>query len=171
MEQTKLRDELGALLGERCDETSFRDGRHGLFTAWFLLHDKDELLPVCKRFHELGARLSMVTAMLGAGEKSDIIAYHFDFAGSTATVKVGVSHGEEIDSIAGLFRNADWHEREFMELYDIKVRGRQDARRLFLDESVEGQVMERLIPLSVLTNAASTNMLFEQLLRDRSEDL
>ena len=166
-EPAKIRDALFGVAQRVCGEFSLTEGKHGRITAWMTLRDKASLVPCCRSLKDAGARLSMITAMAGAGEGVDMIAYHFDLDGSTATVKVSVASGDSVETIVPIFRNADWHEREFIELYDIGVHGRADTRRLFLDESVDGQVMERLIPLSVLSNAASTNMLFERLLQDR----
>ena len=97
--------------------------------------------------------------------KSYEIAYHFDLDGNTLTlllflpVDAGV-----VDSLTPLFRTADWTEREMMEVYNIRVTGHPNPRRLFIDESVEPAVLERLIPFSTLVNAASTRELWEKIL-------
>lgn len=162
-----LRDALFSLARTVRGSFTLREGQGGL-SGWLTLAETDDLPAVAARLKAIEARLSMVTAMAaterGAGRE---IAYHFDIAGSAVTVKVLVPAGGAVATLVPFFRNADWHEREFMELYDIAVTGRTDNRRLFLDESVTGQVMDRLIPLSVLSNAASTNMLFEKLLTRR----
>lgn len=91
------------------------------------------------------------------------IDYHFDIAGDALTIIAYVPQGGSIASLTPLFRNADWHEREMMELYAVKVTDHPDPRRLFLDASVDGAVLERLIPFSTLVNAASTKGLWERL--------
>lgn len=91
------------------------------------------------------------------------IDYHFDIAGDALTIIAYVPQGGSIPSLTPLFRNADWHEREMMELYAVKVTDHPDPRRLFLDASVDGAVLERLIPFSTLVNAASTKGLWERL--------
>lgn len=132
-------------------------------SVWLTLAEAGDLLAAARSLKAIGARLSMITALADDGRGGNIVAYHFDIAGHTVTVKVWVVSGGSIDSIMTLFRNADWHEREFMEFYKIEVKDRADAKRLFLDESIEGGAMERLIPLSVLANATSTKMLWESL--------
>ncbi|WP_370676611.1 NADH-quinone oxidoreductase subunit C [Pleomorphomonas sp. PLEO] len=92
------------------------------------------------------------------------IDYHFDIAGDALTIIAYVPQGGSIPSLTPLFRNADWHEREMMELYAVSVTDHPDPRRLFLDASVDGAVLERLIPFSTLVNAASTKGLWERLL-------
>jgi NADH-quinone oxidoreductase subunit C len=92
------------------------------------------------------------------------IDYHFDLAGDTLTVVVYVPQSGAVASLTPLFRNADWHEREMMELYSVVVTGHPDPRRLFIDKSIDGAVLERLIPFSTLVNAASTKGLWERIL-------
>lgn len=91
------------------------------------------------------------------------IAYHFDVDGDTVTVIAYVPQGGSIASLTPLFRTADWHEREMMELYSVVVTGHPDPRRLFIDQSIDPAVFERLIPFSTLVNAASTKGLWERI--------
>lgn len=148
---------------------SFVDEKAGRVTAWIALAKSEDLVAAARSLKAIGARLSMITALANQPEGINIIAYHFDVEGSTVTLKVGVEPGGSVETIVPLFRNADWHEREFVELYDLRVNGRADSKRLFLDETVDRRVMQRLIPLSVLSNAASTTMLFEKLITDREK--
>lgn len=169
MSDRTTRNDVIALAGTIRGDFRLDEGTHGLVTAWFTLADKGDLAAACRSLKAMGARLSMITALRAESAGENAIAYHFDIDGSTVTLKVALASGDAVETIVPVFRNADWHEREFMELYDIKVTGRLDNRRLFLDESVDGRVMERLIPLSVLSNAASTTMLFEKLISSREE--
>jgi NADH-quinone oxidoreductase subunit C len=148
---------------------SISENTHGRVTAWIEMASKDDLVAATRSLKAIGARLSMITAFADKGTGLNTIAYHFDIEGSTVTLKVHLEVGGSVETIVPIFRNADWHEREFMEFYDIKVTGRTDNRRLFLDESVDGRVMQRLIPLSVLSNAASTTMLFEKLITGKEK--
>jgi len=61
-----------------------------------------------------------------------------------------------------VFRNADWAEREFRELYDIEVLGHPNPARLFVDRSLEPAVFERLIPYSTISNGASGQELWRR---------
>jgi NADH:ubiquinone oxidoreductase subunit C len=92
------------------------------------------------------------------------IDYHFDIDGDTLTLTVHVPPGGEVDSLTPLFRNADWPERELMEIYAVIVHNHPDPRRMFLDPGIDGAVLERLIPFSTLANAASTKGLWEKIL-------
>ena len=97
------------------------------------------------------------------------IDYHFDIGGDALTVIAYVPQGGSIASLTPLFRNADWHEREMMELYAVVVTEHPDPRRLFLDQSVDNAVLERLIPFSTLVNAASTKGLWERVLSNANK--
>jgi len=156
----------------------------GVTVAWCKLSDRADLLPLATLLKTLDARLSTVTAFQPKaievpppkeGEapppvsetpidgKTYEIAYHFDLDGDTLTLSVLVPVGGAVDSLTGLYRNADWNEREFMEFYNIGVNGHPDPRRLFLDPSIDGAVLERLIPFSTLINSATTKGLWEKL--------
>ncbi len=148
---------------------SFVEEKAGRVTGWITLAHGKDLAASARSLKAIGARLSMITALADQPGDINTIAYHFDIEGSTLTLKVEVERGGSVETIVPLFRNADWHEREFMELYDLHVSGRSNNQRLFLDETVDRRVMQRLIPLSVLSNAASTTMLFEKLIVDREK--
>ncbi|MGO9486087.1 MAG: NADH-quinone oxidoreductase subunit C [Rhodomicrobium sp.] len=92
------------------------------------------------------------------------IDYHFDLGGDTLTVIAYVPAGGSIASLTPYFRPADWPEREMMEMYSIAVPDHPDPRRLFVDPSIDKAVLERLIPYSVLVNAASTKALWDKVL-------
>jgi len=103
--------------------------------------------------------------------KSYEIAYHFDLDGDTLTLSLFLPvDGGTVDSLTTLFRSADWSERELMEIYNLRIVGHPDPRRLFLDESIEPAVLERLIPFSTLVNAASTKSLWEKILEQKGGD-
>lgn len=136
---------------------------NGRITAWVLLANKIDLVAASRSLKGIGARLSMITAMTNTRPDGHMIAYHFDIAGSTVTLKVMLEPGASVETIVPVFRNADWHEREIIEFFEIAVTGRADNRRLFLEEGADPRKMEKLIPLSMLANAASTKTLWERL--------
>lgn len=147
--------------------------RKGVTTAWCRLASSEDLLAVAKLLKHAHARLSTVTATLPERAREaecHDIAYHFDLDGDTLTVTVRIPLEGEVDSLSPLFRTAEWNEREFMELYNIKVRGCLSYKRLFVDESIDAGVLDRLIPFSALVNAASTKTLWERILGARGEE-
>lgn len=167
---------------------SCRTDAKGVCCAWGRLASKAELLPVATALKAAGARLSTITILqpkapatptpkegeeavlptffggVAQDGKTFEINYHFDLDGDTLTVVVYVPFGGEVDSLTPLFRCADWPERELMELYSVIVHAHPDPRRLFIDPSIDGAVLERLIPFSALVNSATTKGLWEQIL-------
>ncbi|EPR37393.1 NADH dehydrogenase (ubiquinone) 30 kDa subunit [Desulfovibrio sp. X2] len=138
---------------------------------WYRLEVSDDLTRAAELLAAHAARLCTVTAydpVREHGYTRHEIAYHFDCRGTMVTVTVPLSERtRSVPSITPLFRNADWNEREFMEMYGISVIGHPDPRRLFLDESLDRGIMNRIIPISVLMNGASSKDLWERILGDR----
>lgn len=161
----------------------------GVVTAWCTLASADDLLPVGRLLKRMSARLSTVTVFqpkaaavpkpkegeapaplptfLGGTPqdgKTYEIDYHFDIDGDTLTITAHVATGGSIDSLTSLYRAADWPERELMELYALVVRNHPNPKRLFLDESIEPAVFERLIPYSTLVNSAASKSIWEKIM-------
>lgn len=147
---------------------------HGNAYGWLRLAERDTLPEAARLLAEGGARLATVTAydpVREPGVPRQEIAYHFDVHGTTLTVTVVLDpECPSVPSITPHFRNADWDEREFMEMYDIAVPGHPNPRRLFLDEKLDAGIMNTIIPLSTMTNGASTQNLWERILAARPGD-
>lgn len=169
--QENIASTLGRWTGEEV-AVAWRFDRKGVATGWCRLRDAANILPAAQAMVDLKGRLSMVTAYLPtAAQRTGIreIAYHFDLDGATLTIGIQLpAEGAQVPSITPVFRNADWNEREFMELYDIQVTGHPDPRRLFLDESIEPAAFERLIPYSTFSNGASGKALWERVMADNA---
>jgi len=145
----------------------------GVVTAWCTLSSPTLLLPAVTLIKQVGSRLSTITAYQHTSPlPSDVheIAYHFDIDGDTLTLTVHLPEGErDIASITPLFRNANWNEREFMELYDLNVVGHPNPTRLFIDDDIDPAVLQKFIPFSEMVNAASTKSLWEKIMSQRGE--
>ncbi len=145
----------------------------GVATAWCTLSSPRQLLPAAALIKQAGSRLSTITAYQHTRpQPSDVheIAYHFDLDGDTLTLTVHLPAGErDIPSLTPLFRNANWNEREFMELYDLNVVGHPNPTRLFLDDDIDPAVLQKFIPFSEMVNAASTKSLWEKIMSQRGE--
>jgi len=164
--QEKVTAQLTAAVGEAL-ELTWRISAKGVATCWCSVAPS-LLFSLGRGIKALDGRLSAITGYLCAGNGADgsrQLAYHFDLDGTTLTAAVTVPvAGATVPSLTPLFRNADWNERELMELYQVTVEGHPDPRRLFLDDSLEAPALERLIPYSTFINAASTRNLFESVL-------
>jgi len=134
--------------------------------GWVKLCDPKSLLAVAPLLAESGARLMTATAYRNdkyARVEGREIAYHFDLDGVALTVTVCLlDTPPRVPSITPWFKNADWNEREFVELYGIVLEGHPNPRRLFLDKSLDAAMLDRLVPLSTMMNGASTSTLWEK---------
>lgn len=150
-----------------------RINKWGVATAWVRLSPPAQLLPAAQAIKEVNGRLHTISAYQRVeGKPTEIheIAYHFDLDGSTLTLTVFLAEGQrDVPSLTPVFRNADWNEREFMELYDINAVGHPNPTRLFIDASIDAAVLQKFIPFSDMVNAASTKSLWEKIMQQRGE--
>jgi NADH:ubiquinone oxidoreductase subunit C len=166
--EQKIADAIGMQNAALTCETNSK----GVTIAWCRLKRSEDLLACAQIMKAMEGRLSTITASSQESARQSgthELAYHFDLDGDTLTVSLQLPLDAEIDSLTPLFRTADWNEREFMELYEIKIRGCLNPERLFLDESIDAGVLDRLVPFSELVNAASTKMLWERILSSRED--
>lgn len=134
--------------------------------GWVKLCAPESLLAIAPLFAAIGTRLLTVTAYCNdkfSHMEGHETAYHFDLDGVVVTVSVCLPDDPpRVPSITPWFKNADWNEREFAELYGIVIENHPNPRRLFLDKSLDGAILDRLVPLSTMMNGASTSTLWEK---------
>ena len=98
------------------------------------------------------------------------LAYHFDVHGYTVTVTVPLDPAENsVPTITPWFRNADWNEREFAELFDVHVDGNTNPKRLFLDPEIDEGILNEVIPLTIMMNGACTKDMWERIMEVNAE--
>ncbi|MBM4183905.1 MAG: NADH-quinone oxidoreductase subunit C [Gemmatimonadetes bacterium] len=70
----------------------------------------------------------------------------------------------EIDSVVGLWKSADWLEREVFDLFGVKFRGHPDLRRILMpDDYAEGNPLRKDFPLrGRFSRAEQTRRALEQ---------
>lgn len=139
---------------------------------WYRLRDPYDILEAARLLHQEGARLAMVTAYNQHKEHKHLhdACYEFVLTGVvySCTIHMDEEH-QYVPSISRLFPNADWHEREMMELYGILIKDHPNPRRLFLDEKLDQGLLGKVVPLSIVMNGASSTDLWERILSARGE--
>lgn len=159
-----LESALNKALGP--DSVYWNKDLNGNSFGWARLPANDDLTKAAAALAGVSARLMVISAYRldkYANYPGREIAYHFDLDGTVVTVTAHLPTDEDtVPSITRWFQNADWHEREFMELYGIQVKDHPNPVRLFLDPSVEEGALDRLIPLSTMMNGACTKTLWEK---------
>ncbi len=149
--------------------TTDSNGNH---FGWVDLPSPEALQITGKRLAEYGARLCTITAFNKKkfAQDGDMqMVYNFDLDGAVLTVSIPVTpHDRRVPSLVDYFANADWHEREFAELFEIELTGRDAPKRLFLDPKIDTGVFNRLVPLSSMMNGASTKQLWETIFAETS---
>lgn len=168
---------LDELLDKACGVApTWTKDKAGNNFGWLRFHKPDDLVPAVKALKDCGARLCTVTAYSDKREDERhrrSIAYHFALGSVLCTVTIPAydeASGEalEVPSITPYFRNADWNEREFQEMYAIKIKNHPNPRRLFLDERIDAGIMDELIPFSSMVHGASSKDLWEQVMMEKT---
>jgi len=146
---------------------TFGNGYH-----WFRLDTPRLLTSGAEALHQHGARLAMISAYnrRQLSEPMQEACYHFELDGVIYNLTVTLN-GEWpiVPSITRFFNNADWHEREMMELYGVKVSDHPNPRRLFLDEELDAGILNEVVPLSIMMNGACSTDLWERIMSDKEK--
>ena len=137
---------------------------------WFRLDHPRFMSQAATALQGAHARLCMITAynLKQLGEQQQELCYHFELQGVVYNITVTLTADHNtVPSITPLFANADWHEREMMELYGIRVANQPNPRRLFLDEELDAGILNEAVPLSIMMNGACTTDLWERILKEK----
>jgi NADH-quinone oxidoreductase subunit C len=149
---TKL-DELGALIADALPgAVTGHDVKHGLLNitanaadivrVTTFLRDDPRCQFVC---------IIDVTAVdWPSRERRFDVVYHFLSPTKNVRIRVKVETDEvtPVPSIIGVFRGADWFERETYDLYGVLFAGHPDMRRLLTDYGFEGHPLRKDFPLT-----------------------
>lgn len=140
---------------------------------WYTLNTPDDILKAAEIMKAPGARLAIIAAYTRPevdGKLPQSACYEFVLQGTVYGITVNMDSAHpSVPSIARIFANADWHEREMMELYGIKITNHPNPKRLFLDEELDKGLLGDIVPLSIMMNGSTSNDLWERILSDRRE--
>lgn len=78
------------------------------------------------------------------------VVYHFYSLTFNHRVRVKVPLEEadpEVDSLIGLWKGANWYEREAWDMYGIRFRGHPDLRRILLYPEFQGHALRKDYPI------------------------
>jgi NADH-quinone oxidoreductase subunit C len=67
--------------------------------------------------------------------------------GHTLRLKVSVEQGGEIPTVSGVWRTANWHEREAYDMFGIRFAGHPDPRRILMPEDFDAFPLRKDFPL------------------------
>ncbi|KAJ7666447.1 hypothetical protein B0H17DRAFT_1089824 [Mycena rosella] len=86
-------------------------------------------------------------------EKRFEVVYHLLSTSSQGRlrVKTYAGEGDHVPSVTGLFRSADWYEREVWDMYGVFFSGHPDLRRILTDYGFEGHPLRKDFPLTGYT--------------------
>lgn len=168
---TQLIEDLTPLCASE-DDVRHTSDLYGNAYHWFRLENPSKIKVAAKSLKGMRARLIMISAYENkeAGLLMKELCYHFDVEG--IIYNLTVTQNAEwpiVPSITPDFANADWHEREMMELYKIKITDHPNPKRLFLDETLDAGQLSTAIPLSVMMNGASSKDLWERILSAKEQ--
>ncbi|HDZ28069.1 MAG TPA: NADH-quinone oxidoreductase subunit C, partial [Candidatus Aminicenantes bacterium] len=63
-------------------------------------------------------------------------------------IKVGLSEKDlRIDSLASLWKNANWLEREVFDMFGVDFKGHPELKRIFMYDGFEGYPLRKDFPL------------------------
>jgi NADH-quinone oxidoreductase subunit C len=117
------------------------------------LLDKDSLLAACRFLKEDPAlRMDYLSNLCGVDfpdrEKRFEVVYHL-FSISRKhriNLKIRVADQEPAPSVTGIWRTANWHEREAFDLFGIPFEGHPDLRRILLTDEWQGHPLRKEYP-------------------------
>ena len=115
--------------------------------------EADGIVQACRSLKEQSyVRLSFITAVdWYPGEPRFELVYSLHSFERNHWLRVKCrlgGHDPEIDSVTGVWRAADWYERELFDLFGIRFRHHPDLRRILMPEGWEGHPLRKDYPLS-----------------------
>ena len=103
------------------------------------------------KYDQQFVRLSTVTAVdRYPAEPRFEVVYHLHSVARNLRVRLKCRIGgadPEIDSVTGVWRGANWYEREVFDLFGIRFRNHPDLRRIMMPDDWEGHPLRKDYPV------------------------
>jgi len=134
------------------DPAAIVEGRfdHGELTLWIAPF---KIVEVCRFLKEQGrfTRLSGVTAVdwFPADPQFEVV-YHLHSLERNQRLRLKCrleGNSAEIDSVTGVWRSANWYEREVFDLFGVVFRQHPNLRRILLPENWVGHPLRKDYPV------------------------
>ena len=115
--------------------------------------DAAQIVPVCRALRE-AQQCDQVAGITGVDwwptEPRFEVIYLLHSYKTRARVRLSVRCGEdqEIDSVCGVWRGANWYEREVFDLFGIRFRGHPNLERIMMPPDWEGHPLRKDYPVT-----------------------
>lgn len=136
----KLEKALGAQASEDRGEVS-------------LIVPAEKLVEACRQVKGLGFELlSALTAVDYWPEEAPRFHIIYQFTSVSKNLRLGLrvpvpGVNPSVPSVSGIYRNANWRERELWDMFGIKAEGHPDLRRILMPADWEGHPLRKDYPL------------------------
>ena len=141
----RLREKFGGLLSEPAE---FRG------EVTLTVTDPDRIAEVCREAKE-GCGFDMLLDLTGVdhygNEPRWSVVYELYGVGHGVHLRLKTSVGEavsEVPTVSGVWRGAEWHEREAYDMLGIRFRGHPDLRRILMWEGYPYFPLRKDFPLA-----------------------
>jgi NADH-quinone oxidoreductase subunit C len=125
--------------------------RHDFRGDQTIVVPKDHFLAVVNLLHREGFQFLMdLTAVdwLERQPRFDVVYHWLNLASQERLrLKVPVAEGEAVPTLTGLFKTADWFEREVFDLFGIPFEGHPNLTRLLTWADFQGHALRKDFPL------------------------
>jgi len=79
------------------------------------------------------------------------VVYHLLSLSGTARLRMKVPVGEpdpEVETLSGIWRSANWYEREVFDMFGVKFRNHPDLRRILMYPEFQGHPLRKDYPIN-----------------------
>lgn len=115
---------------------------------------KDRIVEVCRFLRDTpGLEFDFLTDLTAIDyptrpQRFDVVLHLYSMTlNHRLRVKAGVAEGESIPTVSGVWKAANWEERETFDMFGIDFAGHPDLRRILLPEDWEGYPLRKDYPL------------------------
>jgi NADH-quinone oxidoreductase subunit C len=146
---------LTAKFGDAVSSQTIFRGQESVVVA------KDRIVEVCTFLRDDPAlRFDMLTDLtavdyMGRIPRFQVVYFLYSFANNRRVfIKADVGEGETISTVEGVWKAANWLEREVYDLFGIVFDGHSDLRRLMLWDGYIGHPLRKDFPLTGIPQTA-----------------